>query len=1531
MKTHNAWRALKNCTIKARFPLGIWNGCTRFGPLMAMMFLGVTLRAQPYENAVMQAHPVGYWRLNETGSTAGGNLTAADVTGNFNGIYGSATADGVAGPSPAFGFAGLESVNAAAKFTNGAANSFVTVPQLNLNTNTVTLCAWIYPIGTPASYCGLVFCRPGGDASGFNFTSGGQLGYTWNQNNQNSWGWMSGLVPPLQKWSFVALVISPQNAVVYLCNTNGIQSATNSVASTAEAFNGATLIGGDNADGGNGGRTFNGIMDEVAVFNTSLNQAQVLNLYYSAVGDGLTVTTPVVSPTNDVFTGTTVTFTETAYGLAPLRYQWQTNSVSLSGATNSTLTLTNATAAASGYYSVLVSNSSGTNQSASVHLSVNPPLPPFFTQQPAPAAVTNYVGGLVTYTASVNGAQPISLQWRHDGSNILNATAGALILAGLQAAAAGNYTLFASNSIGVTNSLPAALTVLPLPNASELNVLTYHNDNTRQGANTNEILLTPANVNSTTFGKLFTYPVDGHIYAQPLYVRGLSIPGQGIHNAVFVATEHDSVYAFDADSNADTNGGLLWHTNLGISAVTPNNDFGNRYGPYHDLVPEMGITGTPVIDPISGTIYFDVFTHEGNNVYYHRIHALNITNGTEQPYSPKLVAVSVPGRGVDSVGGVVTFKAEQQLQRPAMTLAGGILYVAYGSYADTDPYHGWVLGFNATNLLLLTNLVFNTTPNATSAAFGANAAEGALWMGGNGLCVDSNTNLYFETANGSFSQNTNGGDYGDSFMKLSTTNGFAAADYFTPYNQASLQANDTDLGSGGPLLLPDSVGSTAHPHLIVGAGKEGKIYLVDRDNMGHYNAANDNQIVQELPGAIGGVWSSPAYFDHQIYYHGNGDVLKAFLITNGVIVATPKSQSTTSFGFPGATPSVSANGTNNGIVWDIQADAYSSSGPAVLHAYNATNLVQELYNSSQNLARDNPGGAVKMTVPTIAGGKIYVGAEYALSVFGLAYFAANPTISPPGGTFTNSVTVTLSSTTAGASIYYTLDGTTPTTSSILYTGPFTLTNNVLVQALAAAPGAVNSSVASASFINSSAIGSGAGLLGQYWANTTSSAFTSVSFNTPPTLTRTDTVVNFNWNSAGPDPRIGQTVYTARWTGSVQPQFDETYTFYATADDGVRLWVNGQELVNGWVDQAPTTYQGSITLKAQQLYNLRMDYYQNAGGAEALLAWSSRSTPQAIIPQTQLYPFTNPPPVVILTAPAGSATNFTATASVTISADADAPYNPVSFVNFYANGAFLGSVTNLPYTLTVTGLAAGNYTLTAVAVDGSGLSSTSAPVSITVHPGSGLPYGLTNIASNPPFFNMPTTFNGALPALLSEVGIFSDTPSMTPVSGLIPYVPNTPLWSDGALKTRYLAIPKTGSPGTPGEQIAFAPTGNWSFPSGTVFVKTFQLQTNQSDPNSLHRLETRLLVRDINGAVYGVTYKWRPDNSEADLLTTSSNETLSLTTPGGAVTQTWYYPSPADCLTCHTPVANYVLGVSTRQLNGNCTYPPPAPRTTSCGR
>jgi uncharacterized repeat protein (TIGR03806 family) len=1477
----------------------------------------------PFPSAVLAANPVGYWRLNETGITSSGTLEAADAANNFNGVYGSASADGVPGPTPSAGFPGFESDNTAAEFTNGVPNSFVTVPALNLNTNTVTITTWIYPIGTPAYYAGIVFCRNGGDAAGFCFTQNGQIGYTWNQNNENSWGWLSGLFPPPGQWSFIALVVSATNAVAYLCNTDGQSSATNPVASTVEAFNSSTLIGDDNADGGNGSRTFNGVMDEVAIFNYALSPVQILNLYFNAAGGGPYVGATTAAPSNTVFAGTTVTLSATVFGSEPFYYQWQNNGVNMADATNATLVLANTVVSDSGNYDVVVSNSSGTNQSATLALTVNPSAGPIITQQPAPASATNYVGGLVTFTAVVNGTPPIQLQWQHNGVNILNATASSLTLASLQTSQAGSYTLVASSPLGVTNSLPAVLTVLQPPNPAALNVLTYHNDNTRDGANTNEVLLTHASVNVATFGKLITYPTDGYIYAQPLYVSGLVIPGQGTHNAVFVATENNSIYAFDADSNAGTNGGLLWQTNLGTAALSSNHEFGDRYngGNYTDIVPQVGITGTPVINLGAGTLYVDVRTRVVGVAtnYYHSVQALNITNGTEQPYSPVIVTNSVHGKGVDSVGGVVTFNPLQENQRPGLTLAGGMLYVAYGSFADTDPYHGWVLGFNATNLQQSAKYVFNTTPNASVANFGANAGEGALWMGGNGLCVDANTNLYFETANGSFSANTNGGDYSDSFVRLSTSNGLAVADYFTPYYQLSLANADEDLGSGGPILLPASVGSAAHTNLIVGAGKEGKIHLVDRDNMGKYNASSD-QIVQEVPNAIGSAFSTPAYFNYQIYYQGSGDVTKGFFISNAVISGTPVSQATTSFSALGGTPSVSANGTNNGIVWTIQSDAFGSSGPAVLHAYNATNLALELYNSSQNLARDNPGGAIQMTTPTVVNGKVFIGAEYALSIFGNSLFLATPVITPDGGLFTNEVTVTLSDTSPNSTIFYTLDGTTPTTNSIAYTGPFILTTSASVHAIAAVFGAVNSGTASAGFVDSSAIGGGTGLLGQYWANTSSTAFTNINFTALPTLTRTDAMVNFNWSSTGPSPAVGQTNFAVRWTGCVQPEYSETYTFTTLAQDGVQLWVNGQLLISDWTASSSTeTNSATITLKAQQLYNIQMNYFQSTGNAVAQLLWSSPSTPQALLPQTQLYPYTNPPPAVELTAPANGSTD-TADASVSISADADALYNPLSYVSFYSNGALLGTLSNAPYALTTTGLGAGSYALTAVAVDGSGLAATSAVVNITVTAATGLPYGLTNYPPAPPFYNMPPVFNGPLPLLLSLTGVFTNTPDMVPAASLIPYAPNVQLFSDNAQKVRYFSIPNTGAPYTPSEQISYAPTFTWSFPAGTVFVKTFELQTNESDPTALLRLETRLLVRDTNGAVYGVTYKWRSDYSDADLLSNSLTEPILIQTPGGVYTNLWYYPSPSDCLQCHTPPANYVLGVNARQLNGNFNYP-----------
>ncbi len=1156
--------------------------------------------------------------------------------------------------------------------------------------------------------------------------------------------------------------------------------------------------------------------------------------------------------------------------------------------------------------------------------------------------------------------------WAHSVSiGQTNGTFSTMV-AGLTTNTTYYFTALASNNAGTTWAQPSAsfTTLASSPFLTLVSVLTYHYDNSRQGQNTNETLLTPGNVNTNTFGKLFSYSVDGYVYAEPLILTNVAIPGQGVHNVVFVATEHDSIYALDADGNLGTNNGLLWENNVGMSAICSGAPFGGRYNGgvgYTDIVPEVGITGTPVIDPATGTLYVDAFTRDivGNTTNYnHRIHALDVTTGAERSYSPVIVAGSVPGSGVGSTNGVQTFSAVQHGARPALCLANGILVVTYASYADTDPYHGWVFAYNATNLAL--NGIFNSTPNASTTAFGANAAEGGVWQGGGGICVDTNNNLYFETGNGSFSANTNGGDYADTILKLSTTNSagtnnLLVADYFTPYDQATLAANDTDLGSCGPLLLPDSDGSVAHPHLLVGVGKSGKIYLVDRDNMGRWQSGSDSQIVESFNG-INGSWSPPAYWNHLLYFQASSAALKEFSISNASINQSAVATAPVSIGSLNGSPVISANGANNGIVWVLNNNSGNSGSSGALYAFNALNVSQMLWNSTLMGSRDSAGPGVKMTTPTVAGGKVYVGGQYTISVYGLAAFLAPPVISPNGGVFTNSVTVTISNTAPGASIYYTTDGTTPTTNSTLYTTPFVITATTPLNAIAAESGYVNSAVATASFVNSlnyppppwqtSDIGSVAATGSAFFSNGvfivsgsgadiwgTADGFRFVYqplTNNCDISARVASQGNTDpWAKAGMMIRDSLAANSSYGLMAITPGNGFSFQYRSRTGISSDGNVSGGGLnaaPNNWVRLARTnnaftayksadgvnwTQAGTATLSLSNT-----SYYVGL----AVCAHNDGAISTATFDNVTVNGFTynNPPPAVALTAPVTNST-YTAAASVTISADADALYDTISQVNFYVNSTFAGSASNVPYAVTTTGLTNGNYSLTAVAVSSSGLMSTSAPVNITVTAGSGQPYGLTSRGTSPAFFNMPATSIGSLPALLSQTGVFSNTPGMTPAAGLIPYTPNVILWSDGAAKTRYMGVPNNGAAATPDEQIAFAPTGSWTFPAGTVFVKTFQLNTDTSNTNVLHRLETRLLVRDINGAVYGVTYKWRPDNSDADLLSSSLYENIAITNASGVATQSWYYPSPSDCLSCHTPVANYVLGLNTRQLNGSQTY------------
>ncbi|PYM38808.1 MAG: pyrrolo-quinoline quinone [Candidatus Rokuibacteriota bacterium] len=528
---------------------------------------------------------------------------------------------------------------------------------------------------------------------------------------------------------------------------------------------------------------------------------------------------------------------------------------------------------------------------------------------------------------------------------------------------------------------------------AQVAILTYHNDNARTGQNLNETVLTPATVTAATFGRLFSAPVDGSVYAQPLYVPNVDIPGRALHNVVFVATEHDSVYAFDAD---DSSADLLWQVSFidpanGVTTV-PSEDVQSE-----DIAPEIGITGTPVIDVVTGTLYVVAKTKEvsaGRPHYVQRLHALDIGTGAERMGGPIVIGdtvvdgndpsvsgPSVVGIGDGSGGAEVVFNALRELNRPGLLLVDGVVYVAWASHGDNRPYHGWLIGYDAETLAQVA--VFNTTPNGTS---------GGVWMSGAGLAADSLGAIYLSTGNGTFDvAGTHAPAYGDSVLKLVedavlghlTGRGVSVLDFFTPWNQDALAAVDQDLGSGGVLLLPDQSG--ARPHLMVTAGKEGKIYLLDRDDLGAYQrcgpSCDDVAQVTAAGTIAGGSFGAPGYFNSLVYYQGPGDVLKAFQLSNGLLSVSPASQSTTPFGFPGSTPSISANGSSNAIVWTLQVDAYASGGPAILHAYDALDLSRELYASNQTPA-DQLGGAVKFTVPTVANGRVYVGTQSSLAVFG---------------------------------------------------------------------------------------------------------------------------------------------------------------------------------------------------------------------------------------------------------------------------------------------------------------------------------------------------------------------------------------------------------------------------------------------------------------------------------------------------------------------------------------------------------------------
>jgi hypothetical protein len=650
--------------------------------------------------------------------------------------------------------------------------------------------------------------------------------------------------------------------------------------------------------------------------------------------------------------------------------------------------------------------------------SMTPPPPPSASVSISPKrAAVAAVSQSQQFTATVTGnVSNLNVTWSVDGTTGGNAALGTISSSGLYTppATGGTHTVTATSVALPSASAAASIAVTDLPG-----VFTYHNNLSRDGVNAQEYALTSSSLKTTSFGKLFSCAVDGAVYTQPLWVPGLSISG-GTHNVIFVATQHDTVYAFDADASPCV---TYWKVNLldtlhgGTTGETPIlwNDVGNCFG---DIYPEVGVTGTPVIDPATGTIYLvsssEVGTSGGHcsntpGTFDLRLHALNLATGNEKFSGPVNIGASVPGAGDGSSGGMVSLDPQKHLQRPGLALAAGTVYAAWAAHEDASPYHGWLLAYDASNLQQTG--VFNTTPNG---------GLGGIWEGGGAPAVDSGGDIYVSTGNGIFDANSTtmpSNDYGDSVLRIhsfigNTLNGvnLSLADWFTPYNQQTLSNSDTDLGSGAAILLPNQ--TVGPPHLLVELGKDGVIYLIDRDNMGFFHPADNNQIMQSFAGTGGGFWGTPAFWQNNLYFAGAFDSLRQFSFdpATGLFPCNPQpcspssaSQSTQVYNFPDASPSVSSQGASGGIVWAIDASLYgyaspnagvtncfqvpvpaACTGPAILHAYSAANLATEYWNSTQAANnRDRAGTAVKFVPPTIANGKVYVSTRTEVDVYGL--------------------------------------------------------------------------------------------------------------------------------------------------------------------------------------------------------------------------------------------------------------------------------------------------------------------------------------------------------------------------------------------------------------------------------------------------------------------------------------------------------------------------------------------------------------------
>lgn len=593
---------------------------------------------------------------------------------------------------------------------------------------------------------------------------------------------------------------------------------------------------------------------------------------------------------------------------------------------------------------------------------------PAITGQPANQTVT--VGLTATFSVTANGAGPLHYQWQKNGADISGGTADRYTTPATMTSDSGSqFRVVVSHPTGTATSTPAILTVTT-DSPGGVDVTSYHYDNARTGQNLNERVLTLLNVSSARFGRLGFFPADGKVDAQPLLLSAVTIPGAGTHNVLYVATEHGSAYAYDADNSAAPS--VYWTANV-LGGDSPNIE--SRCG---QVFPEIGVTATPVIDRTrgpNGAIYVVATSKDAGGSVHHRLHALDLTTGRELFGGPTTIRATYPGSGDGSSGGQVIFDPRQYKGRAGLTLVNGAIYTMWASHCDIRPYTSWVIAFDADTLTQTS--VLNLVPNGSG---------GAIWISGAAPAADATGNLFVMLGNGDFdtrldvNQFPSNGNCGNCFVRLSTLGRLRLVDYFTPKNTVEESRADQDLGSGGAILLPDALDDTGRTrHLTIGAGKDSAIYVLDRDAMGRFNP-NQNQIYQEIVGQLSGpIFAMPAYFNGVVYFGAVGDTIKAFSISNARLEATPGKHTAHSFGYPGTTPSVSANGTSNAIVWAVE-----NGTTAVLHAYDATNLEDELFNShTAPNARDHFGDGNKFITPIAANGKVYVGTTNGVAVFGL--------------------------------------------------------------------------------------------------------------------------------------------------------------------------------------------------------------------------------------------------------------------------------------------------------------------------------------------------------------------------------------------------------------------------------------------------------------------------------------------------------------------------------------------------------------------